>query len=86
MRLFAKIVFLSGLLGISLTAISGLVFERGIDFQRRGVPLCWIETQGIKFLGLDSYVIHRKQLIVDLLAWTAISSVLLIAYLYRRRE
>ena len=29
MRLFAKIVFLSGLLGISLTAISGLVFERG---------------------------------------------------------
>ena len=86
MSRFVRIMGLSLLLGVSLTAITGLVFRRGIDYERRGLPLCWIETQGFGFFGLDRYVIHERHLILDFFAWTSISAVLLTAYVFRTRN
>ena len=83
---FFKIAGLSMLLGVSLTALSGLFFKRGIDYSDRGAPLCWIETQGTGFFGLDSYVVQWRHLVVDLSAWTCISSVLLTAFLSSSRR
>jgi hypothetical protein len=86
MKRFLATTFLSLSLGLSLTAASALFFSRGVDYERRGAPFWWIETQGYGFFGLDRYMINRQHLVADVMVWAGISWVLLSAYLSVKRS